>query len=135
MAPEDWVARGGSRRNHVACGRLSGQLAVWVHPAGKVVNQIVDVFDRTKEVIAAGTAAESEKARNLQNALDVFRRRIGFEDEIVIAARPAILVPKLIHTLQLGHDLIVPHFLAIGETGAKIQSISGTEFMILDRAE
>ena len=86
-------------------------------------------------MITVGTAAEIKEAWNLQDALNVFGCRIRFEDEIIIASWPSILVPKLVNALQLRHDLNVPDSLAISEVGPNIQSISGIEFLIFDRGQ
>src|SRR5580765_2068340 len=56
MSPEDRVARGRARRNHIPVlwlARDGGE--VGIAAAGKVVHQVVDRLERAKEVVTAGT--------------------------------------------------------------------------------
>src|SRR5713226_6587141 len=116
MAPENRIARGRTRRLHVSKLRLVGELyEVRIGAARKVVNQVVDVLDCSKKVVAVGPTAKAKKALNLQDALDVFRSRVSLKDEIGVSTGPAIPVPQWVRALEFAQNEIVPHFFTVSE--------------------
>ncbi len=130
MAPEDRVEGGHAGRHHVAelrlavaVARVGAWLVVDVGAAREVVDQIVDVLQRAEVVVVGRAAAEGEEVAARQNAIDVVGRRIAFEDQALVAARPAQLVPERIDDAELGHDRVVAVLvLAVGDPGGGEQA-------------
>src|SRR5438105_3172460 len=66
MSPEDWIARGRARRDHVAVLRLVREFSeVRIRAARKIVDEVMYVFDRAEKVVTFGAAAKGEEALDL----------------------------------------------------------------------
>src|SRR5262249_42683793 len=127
------IARGGAGRNHVAVLRLAGNLPkIRVSAAGKIMEQVVDVLERSEEVITGRAAGKSKEVGDFQNSLDVFGCRVGLEDDVPIAAGPAVPVPERIYLFQLAHDQIVPDLFAVIDLGRQIKTVTGIEILAFD---
>ena len=73
MSPEDWISGSRARRHHVSILWLVWELAeVRISAARKIVNQVMDVFDRTEKMVTARAATKVEKALNLKDPLNIF---------------------------------------------------------------
>jgi len=95
------------------------------------VNQVMDILDRPKKMIAVRSAPEIEEVWNLQDVLDVVMGRIGLENDVSISSGPAIFGPQRIYQQELGGDEIVPRFIAVTDASFTIQPVAGIEFLSL----
>src|SRR5436305_1189398 len=111
MTPEDRIEGSSSRIHHVAVKTLGNlglhDFEVGIDPAREVVNEIMHVFQGAEELIAPATAAKIEKVADAENALHVIRRRVGLENQILVAAGPALPVPERIDLSEHRLDRLV----------------------------
>src|SRR5689334_23020834 len=77
--------------------RIAGRRA-----RGKVVQQVVNVFERSKEVIARRAAGEAKEVCDLKNSINVFRRWIRLKDNVLVSTGPTISMPQRIHAFESG---------------------------------
>ena len=105
MAPENRVERGAAGVDHVAGRKVVVRAdRVGALAAGEIVDEVVDVLERTEKLIVHRTAAEGEEVVDAENALDILGRRIGLEDQVAVAARPAPPVKQRIDLTEHRDD-------------------------------